>query len=53
MIPFPYFDKIHGNKFLDNEPLHVRQNVMEFYESCVKRFVFRAGKNESVFWLKT
>jgi len=47
MIPFPYFDKIHGNKFLDNEPQQVRNNVMDFYESCVKRFVFRAGKNKT------
>jgi len=47
MIPFPYFDKIHGNKFLDNEPKEVRENVMDFYESCIKRFVFRAGKNKT------
>lgn len=47
MIPFPYFDKIHDNKFLDNEPAEVRKNVMDFYESCVKRFVFRAGKHKT------
>jgi len=47
MIPFPYFDKIHGNKFLDKEPEDVRKSVMYFYESCVKRFVFRAGKDKT------
>ena len=47
MIPFPYFDKIHGNKFLDNEPREVRTSVMDFYESCVKRFMFRAGKDKT------
>ncbi len=47
MIPFPYFDKVHDNKFLDNEPQEVRENVMDFYESCVKRFVFRAGKDKT------
>lgn len=47
MIPFPYFDKIHDNKFLDNEPAAVRKNVMDFYESSVKRFVFRAGKDKT------
>jgi hypothetical protein len=47
MIPFPYFDKIHDTNFLDNEPEDIRKNVMDFYESCVKRFVFRAGKNKT------
>ncbi len=47
MIPFPYFDKIHDNKFLDNEPQEVRHNVMDFYESCVKRFMFRAGNHKT------
>jgi len=47
MIPFPYFDKIHNNKFLDKEPGDVRKSVMDFYESCVKRFVFRAGKDKT------
>jgi omega-hydroxy-beta-dihydromenaquinone-9 sulfotransferase len=46
-IPFPYFHQIHDNKFLDNEPEEVRQNVMDFYESCVKRFVFRAGQHKT------
>jgi hypothetical protein len=47
MIPFPYFDVIDDTKFLDHEPADVRKNVMDFYESCVKRFVFRAGKNKT------
>lgn len=47
MIPFPYFDKIDDTKFLDHEPQEVRTNVMDFYESCVKRFVFRAGKEKT------
>lgn len=46
-IPFPYFHQIHDNKFLDREPSEVRKNVMDFYESCVKRFVFRAGKDKT------
>ncbi len=47
MIPFPYFHLIHGQKFLDREPEEVRRKVMDFYESCVKRFVFRAGKDKT------
>ncbi len=47
MMPFPYFHQIHDNKFLDHQPDEVRKNVMDFYESCVKRFVFRAGKNKT------
>lgn len=47
MMPFPYFHQIHDNKFLDHQPEEVRKNVMDFYESCVKRFVFRAGKNKT------
>jgi hypothetical protein len=47
MIPFPYFHQIHDTKFLDNEPEDVRKNMMDFYESCVKRFVFRAGPQKT------
>ncbi len=47
MMPFPYFRQIHDTKFLDREPEDVRNSVMDFYESCVKRFVFRAGKNKT------
>lgn len=46
-IPFPYFHLHDDNKFLDDEPLHVRQNMMDFYESSVKRFVFRAGPDKT------
>jgi hypothetical protein len=47
MMPFPYFHYMHETKFLDHEPEDVRKNVMDFYESCVRRFVFRAGKNKT------
>lgn len=46
-IPFPYYDVIHGNKFLDHEPKHVRKNAMDFYESSVKRFMHAAGKDRT------
>jgi hypothetical protein len=46
-IPFPYFHQINDNKFLDREPEDVRRNVMDFYESCVKRFVFAAGRHKT------
>ncbi|MCW3125902.1 MAG: hypothetical protein JWO03_1560 [Bacteroidetes bacterium] len=46
-IPFPYYDVIHSNKFLDKEPPHVRKNTMDFYESCVKRFMHAAGKDRT------
>lgn len=46
-IPFPYFHLHNDNKFLDDEPDSVRKRVMDFYESCVKRFVYRAGKNKT------
>jgi hypothetical protein len=41
-IPFPYFHLINDNKFLDREPDDVRKNVMDFYESCIKRFLYAA-----------
>jgi omega-hydroxy-beta-dihydromenaquinone-9 sulfotransferase len=41
-IPFPYFHLIDDNKFLDREPEDVRKNVMDFYESCLKRFLYAA-----------
>lgn len=47
MIPFPYFSQIHDYKFLDRAPEDVRSSVMDFYESCVKRFVFRAGREKT------
>ncbi|MFN8297926.1 MAG: sulfotransferase [Chitinophagales bacterium] len=46
-IPFPYFHLHNDNKFLDEEPESVRNRVMDFYESCVKRFVFRAGRDKT------
>lgn len=46
-IPFPYFDLIDDNKFLDNEPEEVRAAVMDFYESSVKRFVYASDKNKT------
>jgi hypothetical protein len=46
-IPFPYYHLIHGNKFLDKQPPHVRKNTMDFYESCVKRFVHASGENKT------
>lgn len=46
-IPFPYFHLHHEVKFLDKEPEAVRTAVMDFYESSLKRFVFRAGKNKT------
>ncbi|MDB5281106.1 MAG: hypothetical protein JWO06_181 [Bacteroidota bacterium] len=41
-IPFPYFHLIDDNKFLDHQPEGVRQGVMDYYESSVKRFMFAA-----------
>lgn len=46
-IPFPYFHLHNDNKFLDDEDEQVQKNVMDFYESSIKRFVFRAGKNKT------
>lgn len=46
-IPFPYFHLHNDNKFLDDEPLHVRNNVMDFYESSIKRFLYRAGRDRT------
>jgi len=38
-IPFPYFHLTEDTKFLDKETDDVRKNVMDFYESSVKRFM--------------
>lgn len=45
-IPFPYYHLIEGTKFLDREPVGVRKGVMDFYESCVKRFVYATGQEK-------
>jgi hypothetical protein len=46
-IPFPYYHLIQGTKFLDKEPLSVRKGVMDFYESCIKRFVYATGEKKT------
>ena len=46
-IPFPFFHLIKDTKFLDKEPQGVRNSVMDFYESCVKRFVYIAGREKT------
>jgi hypothetical protein len=46
-LPFPYFHLIDDNKFLDHEPPSVRQGVMDYYESCVKRFVYASGQDKT------
>ena len=46
-LPFPYFHLIDGNKFLDKEPSDVRKGTMDFYESCVKRFVYASGSDKT------
>ncbi|MCW5907867.1 MAG: sulfotransferase [Chitinophagales bacterium] len=46
-IPFPYFHLHNDNKFLDDEDERVRNNVMDFYEGSIKRFVFRSGKEKT------
>jgi hypothetical protein len=46
-IPFPYYHLIDGTKFLDKEPVSVRNGVMDFYESCVKRFVYASGQEKT------
>jgi len=38
-IPFPYFHLTNDTKFLDRENDEVKKNVMDFYESSVKRFM--------------
>lgn len=46
-IPFPYYHLIEGTKFLDREPPSVRKGVMDFYESCIKRFVYASGHEKT------
>ena len=46
-IPFPYFDAIDDNKFLDKQPEEVRNNAMDFYESCIKRFMYATNGNKT------
>lgn len=46
-IPFPYFHLHNFSRFLDNETETVKRNVMDFYESSVKRFVYRMGPSQT------
>ena len=46
-IPFPYFHLTEDTKFLDRETDEVRKNVMDFYESSVKRFMHANDPNKT------
>lgn len=46
-LPFPFFHLIDDNKFLDHEPEKVRRYTMDFYESCVKRFMYASGADKT------
>ena len=46
-IPFPYFHLTTDTKFLDNETPEVKQNVMDFYQSSIKRFMYGAGEGKT------
>jgi omega-hydroxy-beta-dihydromenaquinone-9 sulfotransferase len=46
-IPYPFFHLIHDNKMLDQQPASVRDSVMDYYESCVQRFVYATGVDKT------
>ncbi|MCS6934511.1 MAG: sulfotransferase [Chitinophagales bacterium] len=46
-LPFPFFHLNGASRFLDDEPKEFRQKVMDFYESCLQRFMYRAGKDKT------
>ncbi len=46
-VLFPFFDKIKDVHYLDEQPEHVRRDMMDFYESSTKRFVYAAGSHKT------
>ncbi len=46
-VLFPFFHLIRNNYMLDHEPKSVRENMMEFYESSLKRFVYARDKHKT------
>ena len=46
-ILFPFLQKIPDTNFLDHEPDGVRNNVMDFYESCIKRFMYASNGHKT------
>ncbi len=46
-VLFPFFHLVKNNYMLDNEPQQVRNNMMDFYESSLKRFVYARDKHKT------
>ncbi|MFZ4658879.1 MAG: sulfotransferase family protein [Caldilineaceae bacterium] len=44
---FPFVDKVTENHFLDDCPAATRQQMMDFYENCLQRFVYATGPNKT------
>jgi omega-hydroxy-beta-dihydromenaquinone-9 sulfotransferase len=43
---FPYLHLINENWLLDNEPEHVKKQMMNYYENSVKRFMYANGNDK-------
>lgn len=46
-ILFPFLKEIPDTNFLDHEPEEVRNSVMDFYESCIKRFMYASNGHKT------
>lgn len=43
---FPFLHLVKENWLLDNEPEKVREHMMNYYENCVKRFMYASGEDK-------
>ncbi len=46
-VLFPFFHLVRDTYMLDEQPETVRENMMDFYESSLKRFVFARDKHKT------
>lgn len=44
---FPFVDQVTENHFLDDCPDATKQQMMDFYENCLQRFVYATGPDKT------
>ena len=46
LLVFPFLQQVKENWLLDDEPENVKTRMMNYYENCVKRFMYAEGKDK-------
>ncbi|MDW8273190.1 MAG: sulfotransferase [Chitinophagales bacterium] len=51
-ILFPFADRVPASYFLDLQDAHLQEKAMNFYEDCVKRFLYGVGSENKTYLAK-